>query len=134
MGMLAVVAAGSIIAAAMLNLGPSAGNEQPPATTVPATTAAPAATPKPTPSVADDPVTVVQNYYGLLPGDTDSAWQLLGPQAQSQVGGPSGYNAFWAEVATVSVQNLRQTGDDTVEGTVVFARGDGGTSSEPTGS
>jgi hypothetical protein len=137
LSVLAMVAVGSIIAAAMLNLGPKAGIEQPPATTDPATTAAPAATPKATPSVEDDfvlvqePVSVLQNYYGLLPDDTDSAWQLLGPEAQSQSGGQSGYARFWAEMAAVSLQNVRQTSDDTVEGTVVYTRRDGGTSSEP---
>jgi eukaryotic-like serine/threonine-protein kinase len=78
-----------------------------------------------------DGVAFVQNYYGLLPGDTDSAWQLLGPNAQSQSGDQSDYDAFWAEVATVSLQNVRQTGTDTVEGTVVFTRRNGSTSSEP---
>jgi eukaryotic-like serine/threonine-protein kinase len=98
----------------------------PPATTAPATTA-----PTSAPVPPSDPVAFVQNYYGLLPGDTDSAWQLLGPEAQSQSGSQSGYDRFWSEMATVSLQNVRQTGDDTVEGTVVFTRRDGNTSTEP---
>jgi hypothetical protein len=101
----------------------------PQATTTPAATTAP---PTSAPVPPSDAVAFVQNYYGLLPGDTDTAWQLLGPEAQSQSGGQkAGYDSFWAEIAAVSVQNLRRTGDDTVEGTVVFTRRDGGTSSEP---
>jgi hypothetical protein len=46
-------------------------------------------------------------------------------------GGRDGYDRFWAEMASVRLQNARQTADDTVEGTVVFTRRDGGTSSEP---
>jgi hypothetical protein len=82
---------------------------------------------------SSDPVAFVQNYYGLLPGDPDSAWQLLGPEARNQSGGggEAGYERFWAEMESVSLQNVRRTGDNTVEGTVVFVRRDGSTSSEP---
>jgi eukaryotic-like serine/threonine-protein kinase len=104
----------------------------PPATTAPAVTTAPPTTaPTSAPVPASDAAAFVQNYYGLLPDDTDAAWRLLGPEAQSRSGGESGYDSFWAEVASVSLQNVRQTGDGTVEGTVVFTRRDGGTSSEP---
>jgi serine/threonine protein kinase len=102
-------------------------------TTPPPATSAPAAAPTTTPSgaPATDAVAFVQNYYGLLPGDTESAWRLLGSQAQAASGGRGGYDRFWSEVASVSLQNARQTGGNTVEGTVVFTRRDGGTSSEP---
>ncbi|GAA5110673.1 serine/threonine-protein kinase [Pseudonocardia adelaidensis] len=107
----------------------------PPATTTPPTTAPttapPTTTPTSAPVPASDAVAFVQNYYGLLPGDTATAWRLLGPEAQSRSGGQSGYDRFWAGMASVSLQNVRQTGDGTVEGTVVFTRRDGGTSSEP---
>lgn len=104
----------------------------PPATTAPAATTAPSTTaPTSAPAPASGAAAFVQNYYGLLPDNTDAAWRLLGSEAQNRSGGQSGYDGFWAEVASVSLQNVRQTGDDTVEGTVVFTRRDGGTSSEP---
>jgi hypothetical protein len=53
LGVLAMAAAG-IIAAAMLNLRPGAGSEQPPATAVPATTMAPAPTAPHTPPVTGE--------------------------------------------------------------------------------
>ena len=43
-----------------------------------------------------DPVGFVQGFYGLLPGNTDAAWALLGPTAQSQSSGRSGFDSFYA--------------------------------------
>ncbi len=99
-----------------------------PATTTPAPTTAPTTAPAST-----DAIAFIQNYYGLLPGNPGTAWQLLSPEAQSAsgTGGQAGYERFWGEMASVSLQNVRQTGENTVEGTVVFTRRDGGTSSEP---
>jgi serine/threonine protein kinase len=115
---------------------PTAGPQEttPPAATPAPTTAPPttaASAPTSAAAAPTDAVAFVQNYYGLLPGDTDSAWQLLGSEAQRQSNGRSGYDRFWSGVASVSVQNVRQTGANTVEGTVVFTRRDGSTSSEP---
>jgi hypothetical protein len=148
-GVVCVLAVAAGVTVAILTSGAGAGAggapaAQPTATTAPAPTTTPAAAttapsttaplttaPTSAPAAPSDAVAFIQNYYGLLPGDTDTAWQLLGPDAQSRSGGQSGYDAFWADVATVSLQNVRQTGDNTVEGTVVFTRRDGGTSSEP---
>ncbi|TWF79047.1 serine/threonine protein kinase [Pseudonocardia hierapolitana] len=107
-----------------------AASTPPPATTVPATTA-PTTAPTSPSTPPSDPVAFVQSYYGLLPGDTDSAWQLLGSEAQRQSNGRGGYDRFWSEMASVNLQNVRRTSDSTVEGTVVFTRRDGSTSSEP---
>jgi eukaryotic-like serine/threonine-protein kinase len=103
---------------------PAPSPTQPPATTTPATT--PAAAPS-------DPVAFVQSYYALLPGNTDAAWAMLSSQAQGQSGsgGKDSYDSFWATMRSVSLQGVRQTGENTVEGTVVFNRQDGSTSSEP---
>ncbi|OLT02858.1 serine/threonine protein kinase [Pseudonocardia sp. CNS-004] len=113
---------------------PAATSEAPAPTTAPAATTPPPATTAPAtpaPTPATGAVAFVQSYYGLLPGDTESAWRLLSPEAQGVSGGRDGYDRFWAEMASVRLQNARQTADDTVEGTVVFTRRDGGTSSEP---
>ena len=42
-----------------------------------------------------DPVGFVQRFYGLLPGNTDAAWALLGPAAQSQSAAASGFDSFY---------------------------------------
>jgi serine/threonine protein kinase len=104
---------------------PTPSPTQPPATTTPATT-----TPTAAPS---DPVAFVLSYYALLPGNTDAAWALLGSEAQreSGAGGKGSYDSFWADMRSVSLLDVRQTGENTVEGTVVFNRQDGSTSSEP---
>jgi hypothetical protein len=76
-------------------------------------------------------VSFVQRYYGLLPDNTDAAWALLGPQAQQVSGGRAGYDRFYGGLRSVSLQNVRATGDNTVQATVVFVRDDGTTTSEP---
>jgi eukaryotic-like serine/threonine-protein kinase len=97
----------------------------------PTTTAAPTTEPTPTPGAgtAADPVGFVQNYYGLLPGNTSAAWNLLGSTAQSQSGGRDGFERFYGGLARVWVENLRVNGN-TVTGTVVFTRKDGSVSRE----
>ncbi|WP_219415972.1 serine/threonine-protein kinase [Pseudonocardia nigra] len=111
---------------------------QTPTTTQPApTSAAPSPTPAPTsappppPPPATDPVAFVQNYYGLLPGNTDAAFALLSPSAQAASGGRSGFENFYGGMESVSLQNVRQTGENTVEATVVFDRREGDTTNEP---
>nr|WP_228046608.1 serine/threonine-protein kinase [Saccharopolyspora sp. HNM0983] len=87
----------------------------PPATTAPATTssaatssAAPTTSSAPPTSSAtpaqpseQDLVAVVQQYYQLVPGDTDDAWQLLGPDLQAQ--GEDSYEQFWDSVDDVQI-------------------------------
>jgi hypothetical protein len=76
-------------------------------------------------------VAFLQNYYSLLPDNTDAAWQLLGPEARERSRGESGYESFWSGIAEVSLQNPRQSGGSTVDATVVFTRNNGTTTSEP---
>jgi hypothetical protein len=77
------------------------------------------------------PVAFVQTYYGLLPGNTDAAWSLLGSAAQSQSGGRGGFDGFYAGVSQVWAENLRVTGNNTVTATVVFLERDGTATREP---
>ena len=76
-------------------------------------------------------MTFVQRYYALLPGNTDAAFALLGPQARSQAGGAAGFTRFYTRMQSVTVHNLRLIGPNTVNGTVRFVRKDGTTSNEP---
>ncbi|GAA3048281.1 hypothetical protein GCM10010464_10680 [Pseudonocardia yunnanensis] len=102
----------------------------------PTTTQAPTPTVTPTPEpdknvASGDPVAFVQNYYSLLPGNTDAAFALLSPAAQSASGGRSGYDGFYGRMQSVSVQDPRQTGDNTVQATIVFVEKNGTTTHEP---
>jgi hypothetical protein len=95
-------------------------------------TPAPTTSPEPAPqSAPSDPVGFIQNYYSLLPGNTAAAWDLLSPSAQDASGGRSGFESFYGRMQSVSLENVRQTGDDTVEATVVFAEQNGRTTREP---
>ena len=76
-----------------------------------------------------DPVGLVQSFYGQLPGNTDAAWGLLGPTAQSQSGGRSGFNGFYGTLERVWAENLRASGN-TVSATIVFTTKGGEVSRE----
>ena len=76
-------------------------------------------------------MTFVQHYYALLPGNTDAAYALLGPQARSQAGGAAGFADFYARMQSVTLLNPRLVGDDAVSATVRFVQKDGTTSNEP---
>ena len=102
----------------------------------PTTSQTPTPTPTPTPkpdggAVPSDPAAFVRNYYSLLPDNTDAAFALLGPAAQSASGGRSGYDRFYASLQSVSAQDVRQTGDNTVQATIVFVENNGTTTREP---
>jgi hypothetical protein len=119
------------------NAGPTTSQQAlPPAptTTAPPPTTEPPRTSQPNEqgAPAADAVGFVEKYYGLLPGNTDAAWQMLSAQAQSRSGGGRGsYDSFWSEVESVNLRDVRQTDANTVEATVVFERRDGTTTNEP---
>ncbi len=92
------------------------------------TTAATSVTPSPTPSPSpgtQDPVAFVQRYYALLPDHPDAAFEMLGPTAQSLSGGRDKFTNFYATMSAVTLQDPRQTGDNTVSARVHFVRKDG---------
>ena len=137
----AVVAAGGIATAALLA---SNGGQQPaqpqaaapnpaistsaptagstPATSAPVTSAAPAP--------PGDSIAFMQNYYGLLPGNTDAAWVQLSSSAQTASGGRAQFNTFYGGLSRVWLENIRRAEDGSVTATVVFTRLDGTVSRE----
>ena len=119
--------------AATVAATPSADPPTSPAAATPSSTpSTPSATPTTAPAATgDDPVAFVQGYYALLPGNTEAAFAMLGPDAQARSGGRAGYDRFYGGLQSVSLQNARRTGDTTAEATVVFVGRDGRTSSEP---
>lgn len=88
------------------------------ATATVTTTATATPSPEETPaggagSAAGDPEQAVVDYYGLLPDDTEDAWQMLGPDARASSGGYDDYAAFWGGIDSVEV------GDTSVDGHLV---------------
>src|SRR5918997_4627293 len=51
----------------------------------------------------------VRTYYGLLPEDTDAAWQYLG--AAERARGFAGYDQFWSQIEQISIRGLTVTGN-----------------------
>ena len=80
-----------------------------------------------------DPAAAVQRYYGLLPNDTDTAWNLLTPHFQeSTAGGRDSYDAYWGSVQSVSTSNVQATGKEDAEATISYVYKDGHKVSERT--
>ena len=51
------------------------------------------------------------DYYTLLPGNTRSAWKMLGKDARAEAGGYDGYVGFWSTIDDVSVRAVSTDGD-----------------------
>jgi hypothetical protein len=119
-------------AAAAPTTTPAPTTTTPAATTTTTTTTPPSTTGSSAsaPANSGDAVAFVQNYYGLLPGNPDAAFALLGSSAQAQSGGISGYRGFYAGMNAVGVENARSTGEGRVSATIRFERKDGSTTRE----
>src|SRR3712207_3770609 len=65
---------------------------------------------EPAPSPVEDPAEVVEDtldrYYGLLPDDPDTAYDLTGPYLQSQAS-PGYFRDFWERWAEVELREVR---------------------------
>jgi len=115
----------------------SAPAESTPSATASATASlTPSPTPSPTPSSPDtaftstppptagDAAQTVADYYTLLPGEPEPAWQMLGPDVRAQAGGYDGYVSFWRTIEDVSVGDVSADGDVvTAELTYTTSRG-----------
>jgi eukaryotic-like serine/threonine-protein kinase len=79
------------------------------------------------------PVQAVQNYYSLLPDDTDAAWKLLTPSfQQGRAGGRQSYDDYWSQMRTVTAGNATASGPSTVEATITYTYKSGKVVSEQT--
>lgn len=69
------------------------------------------------PVAAEGPEALVGDYYALLPGDTRSAWSMLGDGARADAGGYGSYAGFWDTIDSVAVEgtSLGEDGVVTVE-------------------
>ena len=107
----------------------------------PTTPPAVSATPEPEPVVQTPPpptpeervVQTITNYYGLVPGDLESAWPLMTADYQeNHAGGRGAYEAFWSAIASVQVADLTATGPDRGQATLIYTYRDGGVTQEVT--
>lgn len=72
----------------------------------------------------------VREYYGLLPGDTGTAWARLSPQYQGVAGGYGDYMNFWSTVSAVRITSVTPAGPGTVVAGLTYTLKNGSTTSE----
>ena len=79
-------------------------------------------------------VSAISRYYGLVPGNLNTAWGLLTPEYQANhAGGRNAYDRFWAPVGSASATNVRATGADSVQATITYRYRSGKVTTEVTG-
>ena len=94
----------------------------------------PSRTPSPTPEPSREPSTgapapgaeqerSVEEYFALMPEDTDAGWQRLAPSMRAQ--GRGGYEEFWGSVESVDLQQATAVGGETVEIRITYYFNDG---------
>jgi hypothetical protein len=70
---------------------------------------------------ATTPDAAISAYYALMPGNLDQAWPRLSAKFQAYPAlGRSKYAAWWSKVSTVAVTQVKQTGANTVEATILY--------------
>jgi serine/threonine protein kinase len=92
------------------------------------TSSAPSTTPVGGTSFTGSRMAFVEYYYGFLPEDTDTAWSLLSPELQEEIGINS-YTGFWRTIDDVQVDTTRPSGSDGVLVTLTYFK-DGGSERE----
>lgn len=113
-------------------LPPSSSAETTAPTSTPATTSS--APPSSTTSAGDTPSfeqmsAFVRNYYGLLPGNSDQAWNDLGTDYAASTG-RGGYDSFWAGITSVTVTSIQQRNASSVIVGLTYRTTSGSTDSE----
>jgi eukaryotic-like serine/threonine-protein kinase len=81
---------------------------------------------QPNPPSSATPAAAIADYYALMPGNRDQAWNRLTPKFQnSPAGGKSGYDRFWSKISSISATDIAQTGENVVEVTLLYTYNDG---------
>ena len=73
--------------------------------------------------------TFVEDYYSNLPQDTRTAWKLLSPSMQDEVGGYGSYTGFWRTISKVRTGRTTLVEKGVVDVEVIYTS-DGGTERE----
>ena len=83
----------------------------------------------PEPSGSADREAFVEDYYAVLPDDTEAGWSMLSPEFQGEVGSYGSYDGFWSTIDSVTVQDVQAVGGNAVDTTLVYTT-DGSSQSE----
>ena len=68
----------------------------------------------------------VTDYYALMPEDTDAAWpRMTDDYRQNHAGGRAAFEAFWGDVAEVTVSEVDPSPPDRAEATLTYVFDDG---------
>jgi eukaryotic-like serine/threonine-protein kinase len=75
---------------------------------------------------ADQLAQAITDYYDLLPGDTDQAWDRLTKRYQDGTARSREYfQSFWDQIASVSTSDVTGTAPDSVKATITYTYSDG---------
>ena len=66
-----------------------------------------------------EPAAFAADYYSRLPGDVDSAWAMLSPSLQQEIGYDS-FSGFWRTIDSLTVEDVRSSGAGTVDVTITY--------------
>ena len=78
-------------------------------------------------------MSAIDDYYALLPDDTDAAWARLTPSyQQDHAGGRQNFEDFWSQFSSVSTSDTHTTGASSVESTITYSYPNGNTTTEVT--
>lgn len=111
---------------------PSPEPDPTPQTSTPAPPAEQAPAPQP-PTAEERAVEAVANYYAIMPGDRDTAWNLMTADYQvNHVGGRDAYDDFWGGISAVEIAGVTATGPEQVEATLTYHFTDGSVVQEQT--
>jgi len=84
-------------------------------------------------SVSAQLTTMITNYYKLVPGDLNQAWNYMTADYQTNhAGGMSGYRSFWDQIQSVSLSDLVAQPPSTVIVTINYVYLNGQTVQERT--
>jgi protein subunit release factor A len=71
-------------------------------------------------------VRALQDYYALLPDDTESGYaRLTDRYRRTTAGSQDAYQAFWDKIKRVSIRNPSATSGGRVEATITYTFDDG---------
>lgn len=112
-------------------VAPTTTTAPPTSTSAPTTTttSAPPATTAP----AITPLSTIEAYYRLVPGNLTAAWPTMtADYQQNHAGGMSGYQRFWAPISSARLTDVSATAPNSVTATIHYLYRDGHTVVERT--
>ena len=62
----------------------------------------------------------VEDYYAVLPDDTETGWSMLSPGFQQEVGSYDDYDGFWSTIDSITVEDTQAAGPGAVDTTLVY--------------